>query len=217
LEDAPHICETPQHTQASGFSGANVKRITKAALGGLAGFGLILGATQAAIGESKFITFDSGVKALADLQPAESGGPLDGASASLRIIESPDEGTGFRLRVTGVNTAVAKPEFGAHLHVGPCTARQVLTDLDTTGGHYRNDTLQASPQNEVWFTLATDDEGVANDETWVSFRPRDTLTPGAMSVVLHELPTDATTPNGFAGDREACLQVDVSDWAVVPN
>ena len=39
-----------EHTQASDFSGETVRRITKAALGGLAGCALVLGGTQAASG-----------------------------------------------------------------------------------------------------------------------------------------------------------------------
>jgi Cu/Zn superoxide dismutase len=199
-----------------------MRRIAKAALGGLAGGALVLAGTQLATGESPQVTYTWGPDTLSDLRPNVDGGPLDGASASIRIIESSDEGTGFRLKVTGINVSVAKPEFGAHLHVGPCTERVVLEEgtlsPDTTGGHYKNDSLPASPQNEVWFDLVTDDEGAADDETWVSFRPRDTLaaaTPGVMSIVLHELPTDPNTPNGFAGAREACLPVVVPDWATV--
>jgi Cu/Zn superoxide dismutase len=199
-----------------------VKRITKAALGGIAGCALILGATQAAIGESKFITYQWGPKVLADLRPEVSGGPLDGASASLRILETPDEGTGFRLRVTDINTAVANKEFGAHLHVGPCNERIIVSteptvvSADTTAAHYKHGVGQASPLNEVWFNLAPDEGGVANDETWVSFDISDVTDPGGvMSVVLHRDPTDPTTQTGVAGPREACLPVVVPDWAAV--
>jgi len=199
-----------------------LRRITKAVLGGIAGSVLVFGATQVATGESRFITYELLPALLADLRPDVSGGPLDGASASLRIIESSDEGTGFRLRVTGINTSVAKPEFGAHLHAGPCSERfivstePVLLSPDTTEGHYKHGSGQASPLNEVWFNLAPDEEGVANDETWVSFDIRDVTSPGGfMSVVLHRDPTDPTTSTGVAGPREACLPVVVPDWAAV--
>jgi hypothetical protein len=203
-----------------------LRRITKAALSGVAGCALIFGATQLATGESKYITYEWGPELLTDLQPHISGGPLDGASASLRVIESSDQGTGFRLRVTGINTSVAKPEFGAHLHAGPCSERfilgtdpttgQVVLSPDTTEGHYKYGSGQASPLNEVWFNLEPDEEGVANDEAWVTFDIRDVTSPGGyMSVVLHRDPTDPTTPNGVAGPREACLPVVVPDWAAV--
>ena len=197
--------------------GNTLRRITKAALGGVASCALILGGTQAATGLAPNMTY-TWDGPLSDLRPDVPGGPLVAASASLQIKESPDEGTGFILRVTGINVSEAKPEFGAHLHVGPCTERVVLpTDPgvspDTTGGHYNSDGQWASRANEVWFTLATDDLGVANDETWVSFNIKDTTSPGFMSIVLHELPTDPTTPKGVAGAREACLPVVVTGWA----
>ena len=128
----------------------------------------------------------------------------------------------FKLRVTDINMAAANEEFGAHLHVGPCTERRVLeTDPvlvispDTTGAHYKSDSLQASPANEVWFNLLPENltKRLANDSTTVTFEIKDTLTPGDMSIVLHEKVTDPTTPNGAAGFREACLPVVVPDWA----
>lgn len=202
-----------------------MRRITKAALGGLAGCALILGATQVASGESANVVYEWSGQ-LSDLRPDFDGGPLDGASASIRIVESPDEGTGFKLGVTDINLSAAKEEFGAHLHVGPCTERVLSTNelgedfitADTTGGHYKSNSLPASPKNEVWFDLAPENETkrMANDETWVSFDIKDTnplAAPGVMSIVLHEIPTDPTTPNGYAGNREACLPVVVPHWA----
>jgi hypothetical protein len=196
-----------------------LKRITKAALGGLAGFALILGATQAASGDSPQVVYEwSGL--VSDLRPDVSGGPLDGASASIRITETPAEGAIFKLRLTDINMSAANEEFGAHLHVGPCTERRVVTTVplvitpDTTGAHYNSDGLQASPANEVWFDLApeNDTKKMANDETSVSFPIKDTITPGVMSIVLHEKVTDPNTMNGAAGLREACLPVVVPEW-----
>jgi Cu/Zn superoxide dismutase len=203
--------------------GDTLRRITKAALGGLAGCALILGATQAASGESPKIVYEWSGQ-LSDLKPNVSGGPLDGASASVRIVESPDEGIAFKLSVTDINLLAAKEEFGAHLHVGRCTERVLSQDeqgdtvvsADTTGPHYKSDGLRASPANEVWFNLLPEnqDKRKAQDETWVSFEIKDTTSPqDEMSIVLHALPTDPDTPNGFAGDREACLPVAVPHWA----
>ena len=191
-----------------------MKRFTKAALGGIATCGLILGATQAASGVSPHVVGGWSGE-LRDLRPEVTGGPLDGASASLRIVESADEGTGFRLRITGINTAVAAPEFGAHLHLGLCTARTVVTteplvlSPDTTSGHYKADPSgPADPSNEVWFDLAPDEEGVANDETWVPFVPVDNNPPG-MSIVIHQ--HEAALPTS-ASPKEACLPVNVASW-----
>jgi hypothetical protein len=179
-----------------------VKRITKAALGGIAGCALILGATQAAIGESKYIVYTWGPEKVTDLRPAEPAGPLDGASASLRIIESPDEGTGFRLRVTGIDSSWEGHDFGAHLHLGLCET------LDSTSTHYVDPGDLPFPENEVWFDLVTDDEGVANDETWVQFVPIDKF-PSGMSIVIHR---DRAALPTIASQKEVCLPVDVNRW-----
>lgn len=199
-----------------------MKRITKATLGGLASCGLILGGTLTASGESPHI-IDSWSGHLADLRP-DVIGPLDRASASLRIIES-DEGTGFKLKVTGIETLLSKAKFGAHLHVGECTERVVLEaelSADTTGPHYTVPGEEISDDTEVWFELVPDEEGAASDESWVQFVPEDqSFTAGSvfypvdgrMSIVLHQ---DATAPNGVAGPREACLPVVVPDWITTP-
>jgi hypothetical protein len=177
-----------------------VKRITKAALGGLAGCALILGATQAAIGESKFVVYGWGPGEVIDLRPAEPTGPLDGASATLRIIESPDEGTGFRLRVGGIDPSSEGHDFGAHLHIGSCAS------LASTLGHYGDPDLPF-PANEVWFDLVPDEEGVANDETWVPFVPVDSL--AGMSIVIHR--ESAALPVSLS-QKEVCVPVDVKSW-----
>ena len=210
LNNATRHARLPAHTQASHFSGENVKRISKAALGGLAGCALILGATLTASGEPPPTVYKwAGL--LTDLRPHVSDGLLDGASASIRIMESPDEGTGFRLRVTGINLSALNDSgaFGAHVHVGPCTKRVLLPDTgvysaDTTGKHYTVPGESVSSNSEVWFNLVPDEEGVAGDETWVSFRPPYDVSD--MSIVLHH---DPTASNGGAGDREACLPIDL--------
>jgi hypothetical protein len=198
-------------TQASYFSGENVKRITKAVLGGVAGCGLILVGTQAATGEPPNIVYSkSGV--LTDLLPSDEG-PLDGASYAVRIVDSPDEGTGFRLRVTDIDPSAEGEHFGAHLHVGACAVAEDGTN--STSIHYKADANPASSENEVWFDLEPDEEGVANDETWVSFRPNDTNvdpTPDVMSIVIHVHEADVLSGN----PKQACLPVTVSDWVWSP-
>jgi hypothetical protein len=193
-----------------------MKRITKAALGGVAGCAMILGATQVATGESQQITRSYPLSRLTDLRPVHDNGPLDGASAQLRIVESPDEGTGFRLRVTGINLSweegrAVGHDFGAHLHVGLCQTPTFNSTTNTysneTGGHY-GDKYLPFPENEVWFDLVPDDEGVANDEVWVPFVPVDDLPPG-MSVVIHR--ESAALPTNLS-PKEACLPVDVQSW-----
>jgi len=183
-----------------------VKRITKALLGGVAGCGLILGGTQAAIGQPPNIVWgESGD--LTDLLPSDEG-PLDGASYAVRINES-DEGTSFRLRITDIDPLAEGEHFGAHLHVGQCAV--AADGTNSTSIHYKADGNPASTDNEVWFDLEPDEEGVANDETWVSFRPNDTdidPTPDVMSIVIHVHEADVLLDN----PKQACLPVTVSDW-----
>jgi hypothetical protein len=195
-----------------------VRRITKAALGGIAGCTLVLGGTQAANSESSNVIYSSLDQQLTDLRPDFSG-PLDGASATLRIIASPDEGIGFKVRVEGIDTSVVNPEgFGAHLHVGPCSPRlpipgtnpEKYTD-DTTGGHYTVPGEKVSSDSEVWLSFLPRD--TATYETWALFEIEDTTTPGVMSIVLHR---DPTAPDGVAGPREACLPVAV-DFNALTN
>jgi hypothetical protein len=179
-----------------------VRRITKAAIGGFAGVALIVGGAQVASGSDV-------IKRLFDYQPLTdmkilpgddaADTAFDGATASLRIMETPD-GTGFKLRVSGIDTSVAGRQFGSHLHVGPCSP-----GVDLTGGHYQH--VQGgpvTPDNEVWFDVVPNDNGVATDDTFVSFKPVDRQGYGAMSIVIHAGPT--------GGTRETCLPLAVGNF-----
>jgi hypothetical protein len=73
--------------------GDTLKRITKAALGGLAGCALVLGGTQAATSAVEYFPYPE--EELVDL-PAP--GPFDGASATMRLKVS-GTGTNFKLEV----------------------------------------------------------------------------------------------------------------------
>jgi len=127
-------------------------------------------------------------------------------------MESPDEGTGFRLRVTGIDPKWEDHDFGAHLHVGLCETPEAIPETEPvqytneTAGHY----IAPLPagENEVWFDLVPDEEGVANDETWVQFVPVD-VGPEGMSIVIHG--EEASLPT-IASPKQACLPVVVSDW-----
>jgi hypothetical protein len=178
-----------------------LRRITKAALGGLAGCALALGGTQAASGSDviKRLIEDLSVGDL--LAPADPVDPadtaFDTATATVRIMDTP-LGTGFKLRVEGIATSVEGQTFGAHLHIGPCSA---LPLADTTDVHYRNEPAAgATPENEVWFALVPSANGVATDETFVSFKPV-----GAQSIVIHH---HANNAQGQAGPKEVCVPLD---------
>jgi hypothetical protein len=188
-----------------------VKRTTKAAIAGLAGCTLVLGGAQMASGSDVLKRFFD-YQPLTDLWTSEANPPVpadtafDQATASVRIMETPD-GTGFKLRVDGIDTSVAGQTFGSHLHVGPCAAPSA-TDLDPTKGHYKHDPDgPINPENEVWFEVVPSDTGVATDNTFVSFKPVDD--DGRMSIVIHAKPTDAL---GKAGTKEVCLPLVVTSW-----
>ena len=205
-----------------------MRRITKAALGGLAGCALVIGGTQLASGDSIHNTY-TWAGDLSDLRPDVSGGPLDGANASVRIKEAPGEGIAVKVQVKDINLSTAKSQFGAHLHTGPCTAREVLgTDpitgapvlsTDTTGPHYTVPKEPVSALSEVWLDFWPALTGVATDETSALFVIKGTITSRDMSIVIHRDPTNSDPAKGTvgsAGPREACLPVDVPDWVVEP-
>ena len=196
-----------------------MRRFIRAALGGLAGCALILGASQAANGHSANMTYLlNGVKT-GDFQDAV--GPFDGALGTLRVIQAPDDAaTGFKLTVEHINVEdfewAAGQEFGAHLHTGPCVDEdyaipaQPATDSQPAtpakpagwqaGPHYNHEkatTGNLAPavntQTEVWFNLVPNDHGEATDDTKVNFVPTDNspdFIPGQMSIVIHALPTN---------------------------
>jgi hypothetical protein len=199
------------------FLGGTVNRITKAALGGIAGCALVLGGTQGAGAamEAKLWFRD----ALTDLATTASG-PFDSAEAKITIAERTKKTT-FRVRIKGIDPSIAGTTLGAHLHTGPC----IEGSGASAGLHYNQDvvvggktfpvagveagpdTAEVSPNTEVWFDLVPDQDGVASDETSVSFRPVDP--DGVMSVVVHQQRTDAT---GAAGPRQACFPLSVPQW-----
>jgi hypothetical protein len=195
-----------------------LKRITKAALGGLAGCALVLGGTLAANGESQVIT-QSFSGALTDLDTDDDNdyvttGVFDSATALLKVNETPT-GTALSLRVKGIDLTAEGSEYGAHLHTGLCVDNtQILT-----GPHFRLPDTPPTAATEVWFDLAPNEEGVAFDQTWTTFVPEDqeyllagvpVPVDGIMSIVIHANPNPQ---NGAAGNKEACLQLSVPDWA----
>jgi hypothetical protein len=194
--------------------GDTLKRITKAALGGLAGCALVLGGTQAAMSAVSYFPYPE--EELVDLPVA---GPFDGASATLRLKVS-GTGTNFKLEVSDIDLSAAGATFGAHLHTGVCDK----TDATLAGPHYNDEVVvggkafpkpgdlpsetiaEVSPETEVWFSFVPNAHGDATDDATVPFVPVDP--DSKMSIVVHLLPTDPN--NGTAGLRQACFPLDVS-------
>jgi superoxide dismutase, Cu-Zn family len=177
-----------------------MRRITKAALGGIAGCALVLGGTQVASGVPGAFKFQ---EALMDLLTAEPPGPFDSARAKTTITQTADPATTtFTMRVTGIDPSVAGREFAAHLHVGPC---------DNSGPHYKDNFLGAADDvNGAWLAVVPNEDGMALSETTVLFVPDDTkpeyeaYTPGEMSIVIHQGPL--TSPS----TKQACFPLSVS-------
>jgi Cu/Zn superoxide dismutase len=206
-----------------------VRRTTKAALGGLASFALILAASQAANGDSANMTYLLERAPTGNFLQPDHPGPFDQAKGTLRVIQAPDDAaTGFKLTVEDIEGAAGQ-EFGAHLHTGPCV-NEDYTGIPTNpvpggkaGPHYNHEAAlgepkpAVNPQTEVWFDLVPNDHGEATDDTKVNFVPLDSnvaFIPGEMSIVIHVSPTNPLT--GGAGARQACFALSTHDWAPKP-
>ena len=194
-----------------------MKRITKAALGGLAGCALALGGTGVASGLDIF-------RILEDARVLQTGSvALDDANAKITINKATDSTgqpvTQFSIRVTGIDVDPSKPvpRLGSHLHTDECVKGDLGGFL--AGPHYNHDvalgntSVRISTETEVWFDLVPDTGGMAFDEVTVPFVPIDD---GVMSVVVHVLETNTEfgipnegQPAGFAGKRQACFPLSV--------
>jgi Cu/Zn superoxide dismutase len=218
-----------EHTQASDSRGDTLRRITKAALGGVAGCALVLGGTQAASGVLSEFFREQSENLLVD-----SGGPFDYAKATLEIaVDVEGDRTTFNLDLTKIDPSQLDPSqpdqkvvLGSHLHTGPCVEETGAS----AGPHYNHEvvtknksfptgektygyTAEVSPNTEVWFDLElTAASTTASDQTTVPFVPVDP--DGIMSVVVHIRGTNTAYgvpfPGKVAGDagtRQACFPV----------
>jgi hypothetical protein len=205
------------HTHASDSRGDTLRRITKAALGGLAGCALTLGGVQAASGGILLQQAFPGW--LADLDSDNVGPPpglvpmtgaFDSAKAKLKVTQTSNGNTTFSLEVEEIDGFAGK-EFGSHLHIGPCLEEKPLA----AGDHYTNPYLDPTlplEDREVWFTVVPNEDGVAADETVVPYVPEDPDGDGIMSIVIH---TGTTNPDtGLAGPREVCLPLETT-WGEI--
>jgi hypothetical protein len=225
--------------------GDTLKRITKAALGGLAGCALVLGATQLASGESAVLEYNYTWenKDVVDLRPGEAtptephATTFDAAFGSLRIKVTPEAITSFKLRIEGVETSsvidgvatsTVGTTFGAHLHTDPCDVATPSTATQPGGPHYNHDSvlgtdpIEINTNTEAWFNLVPNANGVAIADIAAPFVPDDSILSlrtnqilGDMSVVIHERATNPLT--GGAGLRQVCLPLKVSQWNPAPS
>jgi hypothetical protein len=192
-----------------------MRRITKAALGGLAGCALVVGTMQAADGASTETYRYSG--ALRDVLATD--GPFDSTHAKVTIVQDTDS-TRFSIKITGIDISASGVLVGAHLHTGPCVEGNGAAAL----GHYNRQMVPAgtltnyadtvkSPSTEVWFDLVpSEEDGAAAFETTAPFVPLDL--DGVMSIVVHIEPTQPVT--GYASSRQGCFPLSVPQWIPKP-
>jgi Cu/Zn superoxide dismutase len=196
--------------------GDTLRRITKAALGGLAGCALALGGTQVAMSAVDYFLYpeslpEGGQVLLEDLGTNTATGvrPFDGASADLRLKTS-GTGTNFKLEVSGIAESGVGNEYGAHLHTYDCDeAPPPVNGVNGVNGgpHYNHevhgvvpgkkfpsptvpveDWAEVSATTEAWFTFRPNAHGDATADTSVPFVPVDG--DKKMSIVVHLLPTN---------------------------
>ena len=215
-----------------------MRRITKAALGAVAGGAFVLGGTGIASGDLLDI-----LKIHEDSHDVHTSTvALDDAKAKITVDKGTNS-TSFSIRVTGIDVTgidFSKPvsPLGSHLHTGKCMEGDFGDPSATpsplvpgwqAGPHYNDEVVvdgkvfptvsvpsgpnvaAVNPETEVWFDLVPDEEGMAYDETTVPFVPVDP--DGAMAVVVHVQATNTTT--GGAGTRQACFPLSVA--GVFPN
>jgi len=193
-----------------------VKRITKAALGGLAGCALALGGTQVAMSAVDYFLYpeslpEGGQVVLEDLGANTAPGvrPFDGASADLRLKTS-GTGTNFKLEVSGIAESGVGKVYGAHLHTYDCDEAPPAVNggpAGVNGGpHYNHDVhyygkafpkpgelpsetvAEVSSTTEVWLSFVPNAHGNATADATVPFVPVDA--DKKMSIVVHLLPTN---------------------------
>jgi hypothetical protein len=194
-----------------------MRRITKAALGGLAGSALVFGTMQAANGASTETYKYTG--ALSDVLATD--GAYDSTHAKVTIVQHDTDSTQFSIKITGIDISASGELVGAHLHIGPCVEGNGAAAL----GHYNHQMVPAgtltnyaeaekNPSTEVWFDLVpSEEDGAASFETTVPFVPKDV--DGVMSIVVHIAPTQPVT--GFANSRQACFPLSVPQWIPKPT
>jgi hypothetical protein len=192
-----------------------MRRITKAALGGLAGCVVIFGTMQAADGDSTKTYRYTG--SLRDLLATD--GAYDSTHAKVTIVQSAHS-TDFSIKITGIDNSASGVLVGGHLHAGPCVEGNGGAAL----GHYNSQMAPAgtltsyadaakSPSTEVWFDFVpSEQDGAASFNTTVPFVPKDL--DGVMSIVVHIEPTQPVT--GSAGLRQACFPLSVPQWIPKP-
>lgn len=125
------------------------------------------------------------------------GAGYDDAEARVHAVTTGSGRTVVTLHVSGLP---GERVYGAHVHVGSCAQAGL--------GHYMHaGEAGATPDNEVWLDVAVNAAGHGSAQSVVDWTFRQDPAEGsvARSVVVHAQPT---APNGTAGQKLACLDVD---------
>jgi len=127
--------------------------------------------------------------------------PTIGAQGRVHVVVN--QGHGRQTRVTlHVEGLPPGRSFGAHLHRDPCSSA-------FGGPHYQAPDPaipvagNADPDHEVWLDFTANTSGRGHAHASVPFK----VAGGARSVVIHQ--GDHTLPGGTAGQRLACLDVEL--------
>lgn len=155
-------------------------------------------------GEEPLAPYAAAVGGAPELVPA-------GATARVQAVYNAAGDSIVTLHVKGL---LPNRTYGAHAHVNACG----LTGA-AAGPHFQNmvdpepgvsdDPAYASPANEIWLDVHTDENGNGAAQTKVAWQFTPERRPG--SVMIHELPTGTGAMGGgvagAAGKRLACVDV----------
>lgn len=127
----------------------------------------------------------------------EDDNPFSDASATVHVVRTGNDRTLVTLHVAGVDAAEGRV-FGAHVHQNPCGELGAAA-----GGHYQHaGTTGSLDQREVWLDFAIDADGAGHAQ---AKRPWQIDESSPRSVIIH---AEATNPDGGAGARLACIDLD---------
>lgn len=125
-----------------------------------------------------------------------SSGELADATADVHVVMTGEGGSMITLHLRGVE-AEAGRTFGAHVHQTPCGENPLAS-----GGHYQHAATGDLEAREVWLDVTVNEAGNGHAE---ARRPWSVDQSAPRSVVIHAAPT---APNGTAGARLACIDLD---------
>lgn len=120
------------------------------------------------------------------------------ATADVHVVATGVGGSLVALHVRNADAAAGRT-FGAHVHQSRCG-----TEGSAAGGHYQHASTGDLEAREVWLDFAVNRAGNGHAE---ARRPWAIDQSSPRSVIIHAGPT---APDGTAGARLACIDLDVT-------